>query len=116
VVQQCIGIWNADGLNRVQYGVHFYSDHNIRDAWVFTIPNTIVPTVLRCAVIFSVPADDPYYATEFGTDGEVRKSSGSGWQLMNQVPELGDPVAVQQQAPQNVNASLKADGTLQKKG
>jgi hypothetical protein len=113
-VQQCIDIWNADGANRAQYGIHFYLDHNIREAWAFTIANPLYPTILRCAVVFSVPPDDPY-RNEFGTDGEVRKPDASGWQLMNLVPELGDPVALQQQAPQNVNASLSTDGSLRRK-
>jgi hypothetical protein len=112
-VKECISIWNADGLNRAQFGAHFYLDHNIREAWIFTIPNSANPGILRCAVIFAVPPDDPY-PSEFGTDGEVRRSDGRGWQLMNTV--FADPVAVQQQAPQNVNASLQADGSLQRKG
>lgn len=112
-VAQCIGIWNADGLNRALYAVHFYSDHNIREAWVFTIPNAVDASILRCAVIFAVPATDPYPG-EFGTDGEVRDPSGTKWQLMNDVPELGDPVAKQQEAPGHVNARLSADGTLQR--
>jgi hypothetical protein len=51
-------------------------------------------------VIFAFPLDDPYYTTKFGTDGEVRTPEGSGWQLMNNLPELGNPTAVQQEAPQ----------------
>jgi hypothetical protein len=114
-VKACIDIWNADGLNRIQYGYHFYADHNIRGAWVYTIPNSVDASILRCVVIFSVPPSDPY-PQEYGSDGEVRQPSGNGWQLMNAVPELGDPVALQQQAPQHVNASLQADGSLVRTG
>jgi hypothetical protein len=112
VVKECIGIWNADGAVRATYGFHFYGvPHNVREVWVFTIPNTIYPSVLRCAVIAVVaPAD-----YEFGNDGVVRKSSGSDWQPMIDVPEFTDKAAVQQQASANANASLQPDGSLQRK-
>jgi len=58
-------------------------------------------------VIGVVPADD----YEYGLDGEVSKPEG-GWALMNEVPELGDPKAVQAQAPANANASLNADYSI----
>ena len=112
-VEACIEIWNRDGLNRAQYGSHFYLDHHIRDAWVYAIPNPAYADVLRCVVVFSVPASDPYLQ-EYGSDGEVRTPSGGGWQLINKVPELGDPKALQDQAPQHVNASLYADGSLER--
>ena len=114
IVQQCIDIWNADGANRATYGFHFYADHKIREAWVSTVPNSVNPAILRCAVIFVVPPDDPY-TNEYGKDGEVRTSSGGGWELMDVI--FGDSaVQIQQQAPQNVNASLQADGSLARKG
>lgn len=98
---RCVTLWNGDTSNRAVYGYHFYTSHNIRRLWVYLLASG------RCAVIGVVPADD----YEYGLDGEVSKPEG-GWVLMNEVPELGDPKAVQAQAPAKANASLNADYSI----
>jgi hypothetical protein len=113
-VQHCIGVWNAGGPTN-SYGstrldgIHFYNDHHMREAWVFTIPNPTFSSVLRCQVVFVVPTDDPF-PNEYGYDGEVLNPDGNGWQLMQ-----NDRVS-QGAAPQHANTTLASDGTLQKKG
>jgi hypothetical protein len=107
-IQTCIAKWNAYDYNIVFYGPHFYNAHGIREAWVFTIPNTVAPSILRCQVVFSDPPDDPN-KSEFGTEGEVSTVGGVGWQVMDKNE------ALQQEAPQHVNASLMPDYTLQRK-
>jgi hypothetical protein len=102
-VQACIERWNADDANYNYFGVHLYNDHGVRRVWVFQL-STAAP---RCAVIAVVPETDP----EFGNAGEVSNPSG-GWSFMNQVPELGDPIAVQRQAPANANTALEPSGRL----
>jgi hypothetical protein len=101
-LQRCADLWNADGLNRALFGYHIYTHHGVRRLWVFELPHST-----RCAVIAVVPATDP----EFGNDGEVGDTAGN-WAFMKDVPELGDPVAVQTQAPVNANASLAGDYTI----
>lgn len=114
-VQHCIGVWNAGGptnsfgSTRLD-GIHFYNDHHMREAWVFTIPNPAYPSVLRCQVVFVVPSDDPFRGTEYGYDGEILNPDGTGWQLMQ------NDLVSQGAAPQHVNATLAPDGSLQKKG
>jgi hypothetical protein len=101
---RCVAQWDNDVGNRAVYGSHFYAPppgHNIRRLWVYVLPSG------RCAVIGVVPPDD----YEYGIDGEVGNPDGS-WVLMNMVPELGDPKAVQAQAPANANASLEADYSI----
>ncbi len=101
-LERCADLWNADEQNRALFGYHIYTHHGVRRLWVFELPQS-----KRCAVIAVVPATDP----EFGNDGEVRNVSG-GWTFMRDVAELGDPVAVQTQAPTGANASLNPDYTI----
>jgi hypothetical protein len=101
-LQRCADLWNGDTLNRNLFGYHIYTHHGVRRLWVFALPHST-----RCAVIAVVPATDP----EFGNDGEVSGPGGT-WAFMKDVPELGDPVAVQTQAFANANASLAADYSL----
>lgn len=98
---RCVKLWADDVGNRAVYGYHFYQAHGIRRLWVYLLPSQ------RCAVIGVVPPDD----YEYGIDGEVSNPAG-GWVLMNTVPELGDPRAVQAQAPANANATLNADYSI----
>jgi hypothetical protein len=101
-LKRCAELWNADAQNRALVGYHLYTHHGVRRLWVFELPQS-----KRCAVIAVVPATDP----EFGNDGEV-SNAGSGWTFMTDVPELGDPAAVQVEAFVNANASLQSDYTI----
>jgi hypothetical protein len=102
---RCVKLWADDIGNRATLGYHFYEQppkgHGIRRLWVYLLPSQ------RCAVIGVVPPGD----YEYGLDGEVSNPAG-GWVLMNTVPELGDPKAVQAQAPANANAALTADYSI----
>jgi hypothetical protein len=104
-LKRCADLWNNDIANRGFFGYHIYAIHQIRRLWVFELP-----TSKRCAVIGAVPANDPV-PSEFGNDGEVSNVT-SGWAYMRDVPELGDPVAVQTQATANANATLNADYSI----
>ena len=73
--------------------------HGIRRLWVYTLPSG------RCAFIGVVPTSD----LEYGNDGEV-SVAGGGWAFMSDVPELGDPKAVQAQAVPNANATHRRIG------
>jgi hypothetical protein len=100
-LQRCVDLWNGDPVNRALVGYHFYSHHSIRRLWVYQLPSG------RCAFIGVVPATDP----EYGNDGEV-SVSGGGWAFLVDVPELGDPKAIQGQATANANATLAADESV----
>ncbi len=100
-LQHCVDLWNNDPVHRALVGYHFYYDHSIRRFWVYQLPSG------RCAFIGVVPASD----SEYGNDGDVSPSTG-GWAFMADVPELGDPKAVQDQASANANATLSADQSV----
>jgi hypothetical protein len=100
-LQRCVDLWNGDPVNRALIGYHFYYDHSIRRFWVYQLPSG------RCAFIGVVPASDP----EYGNDGDVSVPTG-GWAFMADVPELGDPKMVQDQATANANATLSADESV----
>ncbi len=102
-MELCADRWNADADVVATIGYHLYLHHAVRRAWVFDLPGST-----RCAVIASVPPTDP----EYGTDGAVARASGAGWDLMNLVPELGDPATLQAQAPANANATVLPSGGL----
>lgn len=94
--QDCLDLWNGDPM-ALNDGLHFYTDHNVRKAWVFHTSDG------RCAVVAAVPSDDPYPA-EYGTDGDVTKPSG-GWIYINSF-------TWQDQAPAHANVSLAPDGKI----
>ena len=100
-LQLCVDLWNGDAVNKALVGYHFYYHHLIRRMWVYRLPSG------RCAFIGVVPASDP----EYGNDGEVSVPSG-GWAFMTDVPELGDPKAVQAQAAASANATLSSDESV----
>jgi hypothetical protein len=100
-LQHCVDLWNGDAVNRGLVGNHFYAHHSIRRLWVFRLPSG------RCAFIGVVPVSDP----EYGNDGEV-SVPGGGWAFLTDVPELGDPKMVQDQAPANANATLSSDESV----
>jgi len=100
-LQRCVDLWNGDPVNRALIGYHFYYDHSIRRFWVYVLPSG------RCAFIGVVPASD----AEYGNDGDVSVPTG-GWAFMADVPELGDPKVIQDQAPANANATLSADESV----
>jgi hypothetical protein len=103
--RHCVDLWNADLITARYLGLHLYADHKSRRAWAFVFRDA--EGRRRCAAVFVVAANDP----EFGADGGATEPRGS-WLIMNQVPELGDPVATQSQAQANANASLGSDGKL----
>ena len=100
-LQRCVDLWNNDLVNRALIGYHFYYDHSIRRFWVYQLPSG------RCAFIGVVPPTD----LEYGNDGDVSVPTG-GWAFMADVPELGDPKVVQDQATANANATLSADESV----
>ena len=100
-LQACVDLWNGDAANRALIGYHFYYHHGIRRLWVYKLPSG------RCAFIGVVPTSD----LEYGNDGEV-SVAGGGWAFMSDVPELGDPKAVQAQAVPNANATIGASGAV----
>jgi hypothetical protein len=100
-LQHCVDLWNGDGANKALVGYHFYSHHLIRRLWIYKLASG------RCAFIGVVPTSD----AEYGNDGEV-SVPGGGWAFMTDVPELGDPKAVQGQAPTNANATLTGDWSV----
>jgi len=100
-LQRCVDLWNNDPVNRALIGYHFYYHHSIRRFWVYRLPSG------RCAFIGVVPASD----LEYGNDGEVSVPTG-GWAFMADVPELGDPKLVQDQATANSNATLSGDESV----
>lgn len=102
-VELCADRWNADAAAVSLLGYHLYLDHAARRAWIFELPGST-----RCAVIASVPVTDP----EYGADGAVTRASGTGWDWMNLVPELGDRAALQAQAPGYANATVLPTGEL----
>jgi hypothetical protein len=100
-LQPCVDLWNGDAVNRALIGYHFYYNHSIRRFWVYQLPSG------RCAFIGVVPISD----AEYGNDGDVSVLTG-GWAFMADVPELGDPKVVQDQASANANATLSADESV----
>ena len=100
-LQRCVDLWNNDLVNRALIGYHFYYDHSIRRFWVYQLPSG------RCAFIGVVPPTD----REYGNDGDVSVLTG-GWAFMADVPELGDPKVVQDQATANANATLSGDESV----
>jgi hypothetical protein len=104
-VLTCVNRWNQDPDEVNTLGYHLAVHHGVTRVWVFQLQTAGGP---RCAVIAVVPAGD----LEYGKDGAVSRFSTTGWDIMDSVVELGDPVAVQSQAPANANATLLTSGTL----
>jgi hypothetical protein len=103
--RSCLDRWNAD-QNATGFGRHSYLSHHSRAAQVFRLAEREGAGSRGCAAIFAVSESD----REYGTVGEV--SFSAGWELMNNVPALGDPVEAQRRAAGNANARLSSDGRL----
>jgi hypothetical protein len=104
-VLNCVNRWNQDPDEINTLGYHLATHHGVTRVWVFQLQTAGGP---RCAVIAVVPTSD----LEYGKDGAVSRFSTTGWDVMDSVVELGDPIAVQAQASGNANATLLANGTL----
>ena len=104
-VLACVNRWNQDPDEVNTLGYHLATHHGVTRVWVFQLQTA---GGARCAVIAVVPTSD----LEYGKDGAVSRFSTTGWDVMDSVVELGDPIAAQSQAPANANATLLSSGSL----
>jgi hypothetical protein len=104
-VLACVNRWNQDPDEVNTLGYHLATHHGVTRVWVFQLQTAGGP---RCVVIAVVPAGD----LEYGKDGAVSRFSTTGWDVMDSVVELGDPIAAQAQAQATANATLLPNGSL----
>jgi hypothetical protein len=106
--QVCLDLWNTYESTIPNLGIHFYADHNVRQAWVYLV--TDPQGGQRCAAIMVV-ADNDY---EFGQDGELTQAGPApNWFVMNySTANWIHPIATQEAAPANANTSLDVNGKL----